>query len=480
MTAATTALPANDFPDRISPMLVKELRQGMRTKVFVFSFILVQVLMTLIVVLGLLGSANGLGVGTANFFFWLMVAVPIVFVLPFSGLGALSGERAANTLELLFLTRLSAWRIVFGKWFAIVAQSALFLCAVLPYAVLRYFMGEVNLSVDLFILATLLLSSAVLTAITVGISPFQTRVTRVLTSLGFIFVPQIAGLMFAGPFFLGSVMVASPSSNEVWKLCLTAVVFGGLLIALMLQIAASKIAPAAENHSAAKRLIGVGFLLATVLLILVGVPAQATIVLAMICCGPLFIGAVCEPLRGNLGVYRPFVRRGFPGLLLGRFLYPGWPAGLLFAAALLGGFGLLLSAHGMLDQEREVLFFLGLVGTICFPAAIIRLFFNRFGHPLPVFIGTVAVCAVLTIVVNVIDEILNVDMRVALCVLPPSAFIQGVLSLIDSGTIFMAILLCGIGVAFSLVVLLVGGFREWKRIRVIEKQIAASADEPVA
>jgi ABC-type transport system involved in multi-copper enzyme maturation permease subunit len=473
-------LPRNDFPDWISPMLVKELRQGMRTKVFVFSFILLQVLMTLNVVIGLLSTANGMNAEVANALFWVMVGVPVVLVLPFLGLGALSGEKAANTLELIFLTRLSAWRIVLGKWFAIVAQIALFACAVLPYAVLRYFMGEVNLSVDIFLLCIMLFGSAVFTAITVGLSPFQTRVTRTFTIIGFFLLAYFLLAMLSGPMFGGSGIFSGASPLEAWRHWLTALLFGSLLVVLMLQIAASRIAPEAENHSAAKRIVGLGFLVTTIGMIALGAEPRSTIGFAIICCVPLFIGAVCDPLHWNQAVYRPFVRLGLPGRLMGRLLYPGWPAGILFALGLLLAFGALLWFHKFFDDDERILGFVALLGTVFFPAAVTRLFFRRTETPFPFFIGMVAICAVFTILANVLDNIFETDMRTFICVLPPCAFIQELLGLIENDQVGASLVLCAGGTMISLVVVFACAWSQWKRIRAIEKEIAASANEPVA
>ncbi len=83
-------------------------------------------------------GGDGGNTGVSSGFFWTLVALPLVLILPWTGLGAISGEHRANTLDLMFLTRLSAWRILLGKWIAIVAQAVLLLAAVLPYVVLRY------------------------------------------------------------------------------------------------------------------------------------------------------------------------------------------------------------------------------------------------------------------------------------------------------------------------------------------------------
>src|SRR6188474_3353491 len=143
---AAAALPApthgNDFADWLSPILVKELRQGLKSRAFVVTFIIVQVVMILLVGMQLLTLAGGGGRGAMDAFdgfFWAFVWLPLLVMMPARGLTAVSEEVKANTLDLVQLTRLSAFRIVFGKWVALVSQTFLLVAAILPYAVLRYF-----------------------------------------------------------------------------------------------------------------------------------------------------------------------------------------------------------------------------------------------------------------------------------------------------------------------------------------------------
>ena len=130
----------DDFPAWLSPMVVKELRQGVQSGAFAWTFIGLQAAMFLFLSWGMTAidpEVRGPGREFFQFFFWLIVAVGVLFVLPLRGLGSISGERAGNNLDLVRLTRLSATKIVFGKWLAIVAQGALLVAAVLPYLVLR-------------------------------------------------------------------------------------------------------------------------------------------------------------------------------------------------------------------------------------------------------------------------------------------------------------------------------------------------------
>ena len=68
MTSSAPALPlATDFSDWLSPILVKELRQGLKSRVFAGSFIVMQVVMILTMGLRLLEqSERGTGADAAS------------------------------------------------------------------------------------------------------------------------------------------------------------------------------------------------------------------------------------------------------------------------------------------------------------------------------------------------------------------------------------------------------------------------------
>jgi hypothetical protein len=142
----------DDFPGWLSPMLVRELRQGVQSGIFAWTFIGIQgamfALMTWAV--GTFGGApEGASGRDFQAMFWGALALAIVVVVPLRGLTAVSGERVASNLDLVRLTRLSATRIVLGKWAALVGQGLLVATALLPYLALRYFFGGVNVVVDL-------------------------------------------------------------------------------------------------------------------------------------------------------------------------------------------------------------------------------------------------------------------------------------------------------------------------------------------
>lgn len=358
--------------DYLSPILVKELRQGLRAKVFTMAFLFLQGVMIIAISLGLTFAGGGDDEAMVfQAFFWSMVGLPIVVILPLSGLGGVRTERTANTLELMYLTRLSAFRILTGKWSALLAQALLLACAILPYVVLRYFLGGIELWQDLLALAVLLLGSAVFTAFTVGFSAFTSQFPRwILIVMGLILFQGIAGLpmMLAALTFSG---VGSPFSMSAG---VTVYLLGAavLLVLLLLQIGSSRIAPPAENHSTRVRLIA----LATLALgAVTGRRNEIVAVLSFLIVLPICIYALCEPIRSVPSLYRPFTRRGAVGRLAGLVLYPGWPSGVVFSLLALVACGILFIPADALDEIAVPL--TAFVGAIFVPMAVLRLWFRR-------------------------------------------------------------------------------------------------------
>ena len=107
-------------------------------------FLIMQALMILCVLLYVVSLSKNLGVRGANGMFWTFVSILLLMIMPLRGFGTVYNEVKENTIELIFLTRLSAWRIVAGKWGALCFQTLLLFSALLPYVVLRYFLGSID------------------------------------------------------------------------------------------------------------------------------------------------------------------------------------------------------------------------------------------------------------------------------------------------------------------------------------------------
>ncbi len=326
-----------DFPDRLSPMLVKELRQGMRARGFTMLFLIFQGLLAFILLTaGTASTSDNAGSFASGVIFTLFAGAALV-IQPMRGVNALSSEITGNTIEMMALTRLSAWRIVFGKWIAIVSQTALILITIIPYLILRYFFGGMILLGEMVFLTLMFLTSMALTAVMVGLSGNSTKILRLLPVAGFIFMLQVVPIfLFRGGFnnFMDFCTLSTWESRFAVLAYLCFIAYFGWCA---LSFGTSVIAPVAENHSTARRLVA---LVLTCVAAGIGLhpdvdyrimPVVFGIILA-----PAVITALTEPNILLPPVCKPFLKRGLPGKLAALFLLPGWPSGIFYTTLLLG------------------------------------------------------------------------------------------------------------------------------------------------
>jgi len=359
------AWPGDDFPSWMSPMLVKELRQGVQSGVFAWTFVLLQAAMFVLMALWLLERAAREGMSSDGGFFrgvfWWVFGIAAVLVIPLRASASMVTERQGQTLDLLRLTRLSASQIVVGKWLSTMAQVALLAVAVLPYVVLQYFFGGLDVIGDLTLLFLVLLGASVVTALSIATSGQPALARGLLVALVMYLAIVTAGIGMSW----GSGLIAP----ALWTAtCLVA----AILTAVFLEYAAAGIAPAAENHAGRIRaLVLVACLLALVFVRLGGaVSVEALTAFAAL----LALGVTAAEFTTDsvpvASVHARFARFGPLGRIAALFLAPGWataiPFVLLASAILLSVF----AATRVFTSEFDAwsLYFLALaVASIAFP-----------------------------------------------------------------------------------------------------------------
>lgn len=328
-----------DFGDWLPPMLVKELRQGLRARVFVSAFVAVQAAMIVVLGLRLMGAKNNDYLPeNVDGYQWLAMGVTLLILLPLRGLTVISEESKQKTIDLLVLTHMSSMRLVCGKWLALVSQTLLLVVAILPYQVLTYFFGEVDVVENLELLGWLLLASLALTALCIALSPANVLVRLVV--LGLTALPVGA----AGMAYLehldnggGSGFLASSHPGISW-ICMF--IFAAVSTTVfLLAVAAARVGHVAENGSTRIRCITLMMMVGGMIGICASDSRQgiAWMMLSM----PVLMWAAMEAMAEHTSVlpatYLPWVKRGRPGEFLGRFLYPGWGTGVMFVLLMTAG-----------------------------------------------------------------------------------------------------------------------------------------------
>lgn len=263
-----------DFPSIIPAMIVKELRVGLRTNMFVISMIVAPLIIAIPFLLFCIKESDGsslIDVETVDGIFWILVAILFVFLQPIRGLGGISREVKSKAIEFLLLSPLSSSRIVVEKWLSLSLQSALLWCILLPFLVLRYFMGGAEIWNDLYIITLALTLSWLLTAVSLWISGMPV-IMRILMIAGGVF--SGFGLLIA----IGTIFVLMRFQGDIFKMTGPGIFLGGtlpgadafLMIPVLLVIgsfaflflAARSISSPAENLSLPFRkcLLGLGIL----------------------------------------------------------------------------------------------------------------------------------------------------------------------------------------------------------------------------
>ncbi|MEX2142578.1 MAG: hypothetical protein WD894_25215 [Pirellulales bacterium] len=147
----------------LNPILVKECRQALKSKQFVITFALVLLCAWLWSIAGI--AILGPGVyysfdGPEMFFgYYMILAFPLLVIVPYTAFRSLAGEREDRTFELLSITTLRPRQIVSGKLASAVVQMLVYLSAVSPCLTFTYMLRGIDVVSIVFILAYLFAGS---------------------------------------------------------------------------------------------------------------------------------------------------------------------------------------------------------------------------------------------------------------------------------------------------------------------------------
>lgn len=187
--------PIDELPDRFGAMLVKELRQNMRRGSFVYPFLGIQVM----AVCALLaefqdGSAasfekysgvlNLAMLGDSGPFWWVVMLV-CAGIMPLGGLVLMGQELEEGNHELLLLTKLNRWKVVRGKFLTLWGLCVLTFVSLLPYVIVRYNVGAIEVLDELALSLSVLALSAMMCAGAIGASSFKGLLARTVVMLLF-------------------------------------------------------------------------------------------------------------------------------------------------------------------------------------------------------------------------------------------------------------------------------------------------------
>jgi hypothetical protein len=328
-----------DFPDWLSPMLVKEFRQGLRAGSFALLLVVLHLGVVLVQAFGLAASVRSESTEFVGVFFWGVVYAVLLLGGPLRALAALHAEREARTLELLGAAGVSGTRLAWGKWISLMAQSCLMAVSLLPYFVLRYYTGGVDLALDGRLLLLAVLASGACVAGGLAASGMRSAVLRAglwaVFCVGFLVYWGAASSLLSEP--------ASIATLNKMKLGWALLALGSALsVVVFLRLAGDAVGASSEKGAGLVRLLLVAGWGAALVPNLRGVEE------------PVFVGYLWVMGLLSLAVFashlsaervfeahlRPFAGFGWRGRFAAILLLPNWVGCLwilpLAAAVLMG------------------------------------------------------------------------------------------------------------------------------------------------
>lgn len=194
---------AERLAELAGPLVVKEVRQGLRGRVFAIFF---GVLLTACFFVALFAWGQASPTGSARYgrdtLALLLGAQGVVcfFIIPFTAFRSMAKELEDETWVLLTLTGLGSRSITRGKWVSAMSQAGLYASACAPFVLFSYFLNGVDLQQ---LVVALVLSagwSALLSAVAVAIAAQAhsrlARTVALFVALGVLLVGTGAGLAF--------------------------------------------------------------------------------------------------------------------------------------------------------------------------------------------------------------------------------------------------------------------------------------------
>lgn len=147
----------------LNPILVKETRQALKSRQFVITFTLVLVCSWAWSMLGvsMIGPNIYHGYHGWDMFcgYFVILAFPLLVIVPFGAFRSLAGEREDGTYELLSVTTLRPRQIVSGKLGSAVVQMLVYFSAVSPCLAFTYLLKGIDFPTVIYVMVAAFLAS---------------------------------------------------------------------------------------------------------------------------------------------------------------------------------------------------------------------------------------------------------------------------------------------------------------------------------
>lgn len=416
---------ATRWGDRLNPILVKETRQALKSRQFVTTFSLLLVASLAWTVIGTLQGMPAIyytpSAGRMLIGYYLLLAVPMLLIVPLAAYRSLESEVDEGTLDLLSVTSLSPRQIITGKLASAALQMMLYLVVLFPSVAFAYTLRGVDLPTLALLMAMLIAAGLALTMVALFFAPVSVGKTGQVASLLVVTAVLVWSEFLVGPVAFELIRNGNPLSlANTLVIAISVLAFGISFCVLLLITTAARLTPESENRSTGIRVACLAHLLVVFAVCgfatrwfanfldpqnLVAIPLGLSVYLVA------FWTLVGSMACAESAVMTPRIRRELPGTFFGRLFFswltPGPATGLVFATVTLAI--TLAGAHRMLswvslpanlsaldlESHRTISLLVVAYLTIGFLGVRVIIAFLRTRNPVTVRVGLAALAVTL-------------------------------------------------------------------------------------
>ncbi len=329
--------------DRLNPILVKETRQALKSRQFTASFWLVLVfaagwsfcgISLLMPQVYYFPSGRFMLVG-----YFVVLAIPLLLVVPFSAFRSLAIELEDGTYELLSITALSARQIVTGKLGSALMQMLVYYAALAPCIAFTYLLRGLDFGTILIILIGTFLMSILFSCVGLVFAGMHRSrqwqaISSVLLLLLLIFASWTWGYLMMMLLFEGN---ANFDQLEFWIGVCFALCIYLTFVTLLIQIAAAQNSFVTDNRTTRIRgtlLVQLVVFAGWMIFYWIDTREDEILVIALTIAG-IFWTAYGAFMTGELAELSPRAKRNLPQTFFGRtfltWFNPGSATGYVFS-----------------------------------------------------------------------------------------------------------------------------------------------------
>ena len=260
LTASAVPEWLDNKSDWLNPILIKEVRQALKSRQFLGMFCLVLIGSWLISLFGILLFANvadygRTGSGFFSAYMFVLCLASLLFV-PFGALRSLMTERDQFTFEVLSISTLKPQQVVIGKLLCSVTQLFIYFSAITPFVAFTYLLRGVDVLTLVMTLITTFLTSIGLSMVCLTSSAMsQNKQWNTLSTIGaLIFLFWVGSGFYMGIIASNLFGGAAFSTDEFWWTFGISMVFYAAYFWLLLQISVAQLTFEADNRSTGIRI----------------------------------------------------------------------------------------------------------------------------------------------------------------------------------------------------------------------------------